>query len=349
MRWPKNMPLLLHLLVLLLIVASCTVPTSIPTQTMQPPTTATEPSSSTATTPPTTTTPAPVQSPPIKIALDYFGVRNTRWIPQVGGEPLAKIQLVMVVSDAQKNLATRTIPPEGIPGFDMDFFQVRAVREKMDPVIFTGSATGTLTVYVAAYNINKGPVTKAQIDMLSKWLGFPGLDILKTAVPDKELIGYYWHTWSPSSNWGMGRHDEQGEGDLRVWLRIGSGQMPEPAQQPILKPNVKIEDVKLPTDARIRTSLDYRSSAFSFTLANYESFELPIYWRLESSPNRPGTEINFIIYPTDGKVTVLGKGKVAVNARYWFTTPGDYLWKYIAECPKGNQVDSWVGTLRVSK
>jgi hypothetical protein len=35
-----------------------------------------------------------VKSPPITIALDYFGIRNTHWIPQVGGDPLAKIQLI---------------------------------------------------------------------------------------------------------------------------------------------------------------------------------------------------------------------------------------------------------------
>lgn len=297
----------------------------------------------------TTQTQEQVKSPPITIALDYFGVQNTHWIPQVGGDPLAKIQLLMVVSDEQKNLAVRTIPPEGIPGFDMDFFQVRAVKENMDPEIFTGSATGTLTVYIVAYNVNKGTVTKAQIDMLSQMLGFPGLEALKAAIPDRELIGCYWHTWSPSLNWGVGRHDGEGEGDLRVWLRIGSGEMPEPVQQPVLKPNVKIEDIKLPTDARIRIQWDYRSSDFSFTLTNYESFELPIYWCLESSPNSPGTEINFIIYPTYGKVSVPANGKVPVNAKYWFTTPGDYQWKYIIECPKGNQVVSWVGTLEVTE
>lgn len=288
-----------------------------------------------------------VKSPNITIALDYFGIRNTHWIPQVGGDPIAKTQLIVVVSDEQHNLAVHAIPQEGIPGFEMDFFQVKAIKDNMAPEVFTGSATGSLTVYVAAYNVNKGPITKAQIDMLSKWLGLPDLDILKAAVPDKELIGHYWHTWSLSSNWGVGRHDEQGEGDLRVWLRIGSGQMPEPAQQPVLKPNVKIEDVKLPPDARIRTQWDYRSSDFSFILANYESFELPIYWRLESLPNSPRTEINFIIYPTDGTVSVPDNGKVPVNAKYWFTAPGDYRWKYIVECPKGNPVASWEGTLNV--
>jgi len=334
MRWLKSMPLLFHLLVLVLMAVSCTGPTNgITNHDDNSVNTHTE----------------PVESTPITIALDYFGIRNTHWIPQVGGDSLAKIQLVVVVSDEQQNLAVRTIPPEGIPGFDMDCFQVKEVGTYIDPVVFRGSVTGSLTVYVAAYNVNKGPITKSQIDVLSQWLGFPGLEILKSAVPDKGLVGNYWHTWSPSSNWGVGSHNEKGEGDLRVWLRIAAEEMPAPAQQPVLKPNVKIEDVRLPSDARIRTWLDYRSSDFTLTVANYESFELPIYWRLESSPYSPGTEINFIIYPTEGTQRVPANGKVDINAKYWFTTPGDYRWKYIVECPKGTEVDSWVGILMVSQ
>ena len=100
------------------------------------------------------------------------------------------------------------------------------------------------------YNISKGEITKSQIDIISKWLGFPDLNKLKDAIPDRELVGYYWQTWSPTSNWGIGGNYEGGDSDLKVWLRIGSGQMPEPAQQPALKPNVKIEDVALPLNAK---------------------------------------------------------------------------------------------------
>lgn len=281
------------------------------------------------------------------IALDYFGIRNTHWISQIGGDSRAKIQLAVLVRDGQQNLAAFTIPREPIPPFDMDFFQVKAIKDNMAPEIFTGSATSSLTVFVAAYNVNKGPITKAQMDILSKWLGLPDLNILKAAIPDRELIGYYWHTWSPSENWGLGRHyDEQGDGDLRVWLRIGSDQMPEPAQQPVLKPNVKIEG-KLPTSVKARTAFVYNASDFAFTLRNNESFEFPIYWHLES-PSNPGTEINYVIYPTEGKESVPGDGAITVTAKYWFTTPGNYQWKYVAEYPKGNPVASWEGTLRVN-
>jgi hypothetical protein len=231
----------------------------------------------------------------------------------------------------------------------MDFFQVKAIKDNMAPEIFTGSATGSLTVLIAAYNVNKGPVTKAQIDILSKWLGLD-LSILKDAVPDKELIGYYWHTWSPSEKWGVGgRYDGPNEGDLRVWLRIGSGQLPDSVQPmpKLMPPNVKIEGKLPPSGARVRSQFDYLSSDFAVTISNYESFKFPVYWHLESSP-MPGTTINFINYPTEGMEWVSGGGTVTVNAKYWFTTPGAYNWKYVAEYPKGNPIASWEGTLKVS-
>ena len=315
----------------------CNAPTYVPAPVQSSP----SPTSTPSLTPST-----PVKSLPITIALDYFGVRNTHWIPQVGGNQVAQIQLIVVVSDEQGTLAVW--PPQSVQNltFDMDYFQVKALKEKMDPpVVFNGSATGTLVIYVAAYNVNKGEITKAQIDIVSKWLGLPDLNKLKDAIPDRELVGYYWQTWSPSSNWGIGRYDEQGEGDLKVWLRIGSGQMPEPVQEPVLKSNVKIEG-KLPTSVKARTAFFYNASDFTFTLTNNESFEFPIYWHLES-PSNPGTEINYVIYPTEGRESVPGKSAVTVTAKYWFTTPGDYKWKYVAEYPKGNPIASWTGTLNV--
>jgi hypothetical protein len=288
------------------------------------------------------------ESPPITIYLDYFGIKDTHWMSQIGGDELAEIQLFAIISDEQGTLAVW--PPQNVSNltFDMDYFQVESLQEKMNPpMIFSGTATGTLVVYIAAYNVDKGEITKAQIDFISDWLSLPEIEVLKDIVPDKELVGYYWQTWSASSGWGIGqRYDGKGEGDLRVWLRIGSDQMPEAAQSPILKPNVKIEG-ELPTNARVRATFDYHASDFSFTITNYESFEFPIYWRLETSSN-PDTEINFYIYPIEGKQTVPGNGTTTVTAKYWFTTPGSYTWRYIAEYPKGNTIALWEVILQVS-
>ena len=340
------------LLMSLLFSVSCGIPAYIPVPTPSSPSPATVPTPipTPIPTPTPTSTPAstPEKSPPITVALDYFGVRNTHYLAQVGGDPLAKIQLIVVVSDETGTLAVW--PPQNVQNltFDMDYFQIEALKERINPpVIFNGSVTGTLVIYVAAYNVNKGIITRSQIDILSKLLGFPDLNKLKDAVPDRELVGYYWQTWSVLSNWGAGEcYNERGDGNLRVWLRIGADQMPEPVQQPALKPDVRIK-FSLPTGVRTRTQWEYYASDFTFALRNNESFEFPVYWRLESNSS-PGTEINYYVYPTEGKVSVPANGTTTVPLKYWFTTPGNYQWKYVVECPKGNLVDSLEEMLTIS-
>jgi hypothetical protein len=292
------------------------------------------------------TTPIPT-APSITIALDYFGVRNTHWIYQVGGEDKAEIQLVLLIRDDQGNLATFPIPPAGVKGYYMDFFQVNALKDNMDPKIFTGTSTGSLTFSVAAYNVNKGPITKAQIDAISKWTGTDWSEI-KDLVPDKELVGSCWHTWSASENLGVGSNHTLSSDDdnLEVWLRIGSNQtMPDPVPRPVLKPNVEIVG-ELPTGVRVKTGWVYNCYSFGFTVTNHESFGFPLYWRLESDSNP--NECDFYIYRTSGEVSVPGGGSVTETYSYRFDIPGNYTWKYIAEYPEGTLVASWEGTLTVS-
>jgi uncharacterized repeat protein (TIGR02543 family) len=289
------------------------------------------------------TMPAPLS---ITLALDYFGVRNTHWIYQVGGEDKAKIQLVVLIRDEQRNLATFAIPAEGIAGFSMDFFQVNALRDNMDPNIFTDTPIGSLTFSVAAYNVNKGPITKAQIDAISKWTGVDW-SAIKTLVPDKELVGSCWHTWSASENFGIGSNYTLDDGNLKLWLRVGSNQtMPDPVPRPVLKPNIEITG-KLPTDVRTRFGICYNQKNFAFTLTNHESFEFRIYWHLETDSN-PGTEINGVPSPTSSSLSISSGGSTPVTYPYWFTTPGTYKWKYVAEYPQGNPVASWEGILTVA-
>ena len=317
---------------------SCNAPVYVPAPSLSSP----------SPTPSSTSEPSvPVESPPITISFDYFGIRDTHWMPQVGGGPRATVQLIVVVSDERGTLAVWPPPSvQSLTTFDMDFFQVEALKDYTNPLIFKGSVSGTLAIYTAAYNLSKGQITKDQIDFISEMLGLPNLNKLQDAIPDRELVGYYWHTWSASSDFGVGeRYDEQG-GNLAVWFRIGAEQMPEPVEKPVLKPNVKVEG-ELPTDVKARTAFGYNSSDFAFTLTNNESFEFPIYWRLETTSN-PGTEINYVIYPTEGQESVPANGTIMVTNKYWFTTPGDYKWKYVAEYPKGNPVTSWEGTLRVN-
>jgi hypothetical protein len=286
-------------------------------------------------------------SPSITIALDYFGVRNTHWIYQVGGEDKAKIQLVVSVRDERGNLATFAIPPEGAEGYYMDFFQVEALKDHGDPEIFTGTPIGSLTFCVAAWNVNKGPLTKKQIDAISNWTG-DDWSFVKYLVPDREFVGSYWYTWSALKNFGVGGNYAFDDGNLKVWLRVGSDKtMPDPVSRPILSPDVEIVG-KLPTSIRAATGVVHSCYCFTFNVTNHESFEFPIYWRLETDSN-PETECNYIIYLPEGKLSIpSGRSTTAPCQYYWFYTPGTYKWKYVAECPEGNPAASWEGALTVS-
>ncbi len=293
------------------------------------------------------------KSPPITIALDYFGIRNTHWINQLGSEK-AEVQLVIMISDDIGTLVTWPPDPQS-QTFPMDFFQVISLKNYIGvtTVLYTGSVTGTLSIRVVANNVNKGAITKAQIDII-KALGGGDLTALKALIHDPELIGTCWQTWLPINNWGIGSQytndDPQGNVDLKIWGRIGSNQMPPELSKPILKPNVKIEDVKLPTGVRVRQPSEqwfFNTWKFEFIIANYESFEFPVYWHLESSTSPETKDVNNV-HPTEGKASIRGNDKVPIETWYWFKTPGDYQWKYIVECPKGNQVASWEGTLKVS-
>lgn len=236
---------------------------------------------------------------------------------------------------------------EGIP---MEYFQLEDLGQQI--IFHISSVRDYLRISALAYSCADKEATLSvgrALQAFEPSMG-PLLDFYEKLPQSKELIGWYEHTWYEADKWGteQGRYEAEGKGDLRLWFRIWSNREPAPISKPRFIPEVRIQEVKLPENARIRTDWDYRSSDFSFTLANNESFELPIYWRLETSPYSPGTKINFIVYPTDGTVSVPGNGKVTVPAKYWFTTPGDYQWKYIIECPRGNVVTSWTGTLTVN-
>lgn len=289
-------------------------------------------------------------APSVTIALDYFGIRDTGWIEQFQGDDKAKIQLVVLIRDERGTLATFAIPAEGVAGFSMDFFQVNALRDNMDPNIFTGTLTGSLTFSIAAYNVNKGPITKAQIDAISKWTGVDW-SAIKALVPDKELVGSCWRTWSASENFGVGENYESDDGNLKVWLRVGADEtMPDPVARPVLEPNVEIVG-RLPSGVKVRQpseTLSFNVWAFEFTIENHESFGFPIYWRLETDSD-PRTDCGWYgVSRTEGELSVSGGGSITQAYRYWFETPGNYTWRYVAEYPSGNPVASWQGTLTVA-
>lgn len=289
-----------------------------------------------------------VNNPPVQVTLDYFGIKNTHQ-PSVSFAPNT-IQLYVVVDDG-KTAWNYTYPYNG-EGIPMECFQLESLGQQR---IFETSSIGDhLTISVLAYSCADKETTLIvgrALQAFEPSLG-PLLDFYESLPQSKELIGWYEHTWGASEDWGakQGRYKEEGSGDLRLWFRIWSNTEPTPISKPLLIPAIEIQNVKLPTGVRVRQPSEtpfYNTWTFEFTIANHESFTLPIYWRLETSPHSPETSVGSIIYKTDDTVNVLGDGKWTVTTQYWFKISGNYTWKYIIECPRGNLVTSWNGTLSV--
>jgi hypothetical protein len=284
-------------------------------------------------------------SPLITVALDYFGVRNTRWIPQQGGDPYAKVQLVVSVREGQKNLKTVAIPEEGIEGFDMDFFQTRALKDNMDPKIFSDTVDDDLTFYVAAYNVNKGPITKAQIDLISAYTG-TDLSILKSFIPDRELIGTYWRTFSSSQLQGIEGNYEGGDGDLAVWFRVWSDNEPAPASEPTLLPDVKLLDVDMDQEVKCSgivcpgylVSYDY-SYPRTLHIINNENFAITVEWKGHSSVT--GDFDTGSIQVSAGATVPVSKN----DLRYWELGPAEITYKLLYN--EHELPSSWSGTVNV--
>ena len=134
----------------LMVLTGCGAPAYVP---------APSPSSPSPAPSPTPEPSVPVKSPPITISFDYFGIRDTHWMPQVGGGPRATVQLIVVVSDEEGTLAVWPPPSaQNLTTFDMDFFQVEALKDYTNPLIFKGSVSGTLAIYIGAYNLSKGKI-----------------------------------------------------------------------------------------------------------------------------------------------------------------------------------------------
>jgi hypothetical protein len=152
-----------------------------------------------------------------------------------------------------------------------------------------------------------------------------------------------------SANYSSGiSFESQGDPDLKVWGRIGtSANIPPAISTPVLTPNVRIANVDMPDNVRIKSQFYYNESSFSFIVVNDESFEFPVYWKLETN-TAPGTTINALTYPTSGVEYIPCNGKTEINVTYWFSAPGNYVWRYVLTDASGNIIDSWSTTLVIN-
>lgn len=233
----------------------------------------------TLTPPPTPTDElAPTSTPPaIQVALDYFGIKDTHQ-PSVSVAP-NKIQLYIVAND-DKTKMEFSYPSSG-EGIPMEYFQLEDLGEQT--IFHTSSVGDHLTISVLAYSCADKEATLSlgrALQAFEPSMG-PLLDFYERLPQSKELIGWYEHTWYATEEWGInqGKYEAEGKGDLRLWFRIWSNKEPEPISEPLFMPEVRIQDVKLPTNAKP----GFMQYPITLSLVNSEKFDVPIRWEAYTS------------------------------------------------------------------
>jgi hypothetical protein len=103
-------------------------------------------------------------------------------------------------------------------------------------------------------------------------------------------------------------------------------------------PNVKIQSVTWPSNAKISTGTTITNFDTTFRLVNSESFDVTVDWQVDSSLNG-----NF----DSGSVIVPKNGFKDVTKAYHYTIPGTVKMTYTVKCG-GSQIASWSGDMIVS-
>lgn len=214
--------------------------------------------------------------------IDYFGVKSTH----LKGYELSprKIQLCVLVSDSGNPKPAVDYLPSESDGFPMKDFSVHWVGHKID----IPSAQDYLRVRVLAYSSEDVEVKKAIVSWLQLF-GAPGADELQRLIDllpvDKELVGHYDRSYAAAENWGIAPrpYEAEGSGDLELWFRIWSGVQPPESEQPVLNPEIVIDNLVVPTEVRAPYGYQAFSASHTLTLRNDEALDIPVTYRATSS------------------------------------------------------------------
>jgi hypothetical protein len=334
----RKLSVLVLILVLASIMVSCGRSTYIPNAPQ------TETWSTPISSPIPTLTPVGTSQPtptPIRISLDYFAIKSTH-------QPLAylapnTIQLYAVVDDGRTS--NRYAYPSTDEGVVLGDFQL--VDLGRQSIFNTPSVVAYLRVSILAYSSADRDTTLGVLRALQTFE--PGLgplsDFYAKLPQQKELIGYYEHTWDATENWGASSTGYKGEnGDLTVWFRIWSTTEPAAIGKPTFGPDVKI-DVTLPSNVKKRSPSEI---AFVITypttirLQNNEAVDVTVDVSIEGQ----GRCLDVVAF-TGGTVTIPKYGHKDITTSYCYETAGARQVKYTVSYG-GNVVASWTGTLTVN-
>jgi len=272
-----------------------------------------------------------LESIPINLTLDYFGVENAH-----GGN----VQLVVIAGDENESQMQEHLFPPIEEGYsNMGNFEVKQIGKR---IFHTPSIDGNLKISVLAYHRDQSKTDYLKTIELMEWYYGDGIQMLKQLVlhmpENDELIGYYDNTWYPDENWGMGQYSAVGIEDLRLWFSIWSDTEPGPISEPYLLPDVIIQNLELPTQVRDSTGLwFYYWYDHILTIRNNESVDLSINWSAHSS------------YKGDfasGITTVPANSSKSLTWEYYYQGVGYNEITYTIDC-YGHELDSCSGTVEV--
>jgi len=298
---------------------------------------------STHSSPATPTTPVPeqIQSPPLVVELDYFGIKSTHR----GTEPVPpKIQLYVLVDDG-KTKQISSFPP-GNEGMVMEDFHLENLRGQGE-VFCTSSVGDYLKISILAYS-SEDKETKLEIWRAMEALQ-PGVSTLRQIyeqLPKKEvLIGYYDNTWHPEDNWGIGKYEAVGSGDLKLWFRIWSETETKAIAKPSFGPEVRILDVKLPSNVKKRSPDELvfvDTYPTKLILQNDEAVDVTVDVMIDGQ----GHCLDLIAF-TGGEVTIPKYGHKEITTKYYYETADTRQITYTISY-KGVELDTWQGKLSVA-
>jgi len=287
-------------------------------------------------TPPATPAPTPTPTPTtpaIQVTLDFFGIKDTHQ-PPVYVAPNG-IQLYVVADDGKTRMEF-SYPSSG-EGIPMEYFQLEDLGAQT--IFHTSSVGDYFRISVLAYSCADKEATLSLGRALQAWkpeMG-PLLDFYERLPQSKELIGWYEHTWYATDEWGIkqGEYEAEGNGDLKLWFRIWSNEQPAPISRPRFVPEVRIEDVKLPTNAKPGSYLP-----ITLSLVNSEEFDVPIRWEAVSSITREFDS---------GTATVSRNGKLLeITKSYWWEAGYRTITYTVYYYYNNAKLDTWSGTLNIT-
>lgn len=270
-------------------------------------------------------------APRLQVALDYFGIKDPQQ-PPVYFAP-NRIQLYVVVDDGITR-QTFSYPTDGsgLP-ITEQFYLIDLGRQ----TVFHTSAVGNyLRISALAYSCADKDALVAIMRAMEAFRPemMPLRQFYQTLPQEKRLIGWYEHTWTPVDRWGIGTHSAVGNDNLRLWLRIWSDSEPAVTPEPRFVPDVHIQSVVLPVDAKAGL-VQY---PINLLIMNNEAFQVSIRWEAHSS-------LRGIF---DGGTITAQPRTVQSVKKYYFWEAGNRTITYKIYY-KNFELDAWSGTLNIAK